>query len=74
MYDPVYRPLAQVRDAKDIERYPWPNPSDPGIVKKLQNLARKAEDLYKNTDYLTTMDSGGSVFEIPWGYRGLKTS
>ncbi len=71
-YDPVYRPLAQARDAKDIERYPWPNPKDPGIIKKLRNLACKAEDLYKNTDYLITMDSGGSVFEIPCGYRGFE--
>lgn len=71
-YDPIYRPLGQARDAKDIERYPWPNPRHHGIVKKLENLRRKAQDLYKNTDYIITMDSGGSAFEIVWGYRGFE--
>lgn len=71
-YDPIYRPLAQATDARDIERYSWPNPKDPEIVRKLENLRSTVEYLYRNTDYIITMDSGGSAFELAWGYRGFE--
>lgn len=71
-YNMVYRPLGQAKDAKDIENYSWPDPDNPEVIKKLEILRSKAEYLYKNTDYILTLDSGGSAFEIPSWYRGLE--
>ena len=71
-YDPIYRPLGEARDVKDIEKYTWPNPKDPIIAEKLEDLRCKAENLYKNTSYIITMDTGGSAFELVWGCRGFE--
>jgi uroporphyrinogen decarboxylase len=69
-YNLVYRPLAGSIDARDIEDYPWPDPDDPGTGRKIERLAEKAEHLYNNTDFILTLDTGGSAFEIPSWYRG----
>ena len=69
-YNLVYRPLAGLKDARDIENYPWPDPDDPEIDRRIERLRHKAEHLYKSTDFVLTLDSGGSAFEIPSWYRG----
>ncbi len=53
-YDPVPPyPLAEATSVKEIERYPWPDPHDPGRVEGLEEEAR---NLYKNTDYAIIAD------------------
>jgi uroporphyrinogen decarboxylase len=69
-YDLAFNPLGNAQNSNDIDNYSWPSPDDPKILKKIRNLRNRAEYLYQNTDYIITLDSGGSAFEIPSWYRG----
>jgi uroporphyrinogen decarboxylase len=71
-YNLVYRPLASAENSREVENYPWPNADDTETKNKIEILRTKAEYLYKNTDYILTLDTGGSAFEIPSWYRGLE--
>lgn len=62
-------PLAEA-GVDDLERYPWPDPEDPGYT---TGLAEEAETLYRDTPYAIVADAG---FKCLWeqGYllRGFE--
>jgi uroporphyrinogen decarboxylase len=57
-YDVVSNPLAGAGLA-DVERYPWPDPTDPG---RFDGLAETAKNLYDDTDQCIVLFIGTSFF------------
>lgn len=47
-YDQISAPLQGECSLEDVEKYPWPNPRDPG---RYLGLKEKAEFLHRRTDY-----------------------
>ena len=52
----------------EIERYNWPDGSDPGRV---EGLAEEARRLYEETDYVVCTQSVGSIFQLACRLRGM---
>jgi len=67
-YDMVEHPL---RDAtiKDLKKYDWPDPRDPG---RTEGLEKEAKNLYEHTDYAIVTGIAGSMFELAWYLRGFE--
>ncbi len=67
-FDSVYHPLERMRRPADAEEYDW----DAHKVKDeyIATLRRKAEYLYKNTDYAIMFFGAGSVHEWGQSLRG----
>lgn len=62
-------PLAEAT-VDDLDRYPWPDPNDPGLV---AGLADEARSLYENTDYAIEASCGFySLFETAYALRGYE--
>ncbi len=62
-------PLAEA-SVEDLERYPWPDPLDPGFT---AGLAEEARALYEGTDYAIVADGGfKSFWELGYLLRGLE--
>jgi uroporphyrinogen decarboxylase len=62
-------PLAEASVA-DLERYPWPDPLDPGFT---AGLAEEARALYAETGYAIMADGGfKSFWELGYMLRGLE--
>ena len=58
-WDMVGHPLAEAT-IEDLERFPWPDPLDPGLT---AGLADEARDLHEGTEYAITGDPG---FQMLW--------
>ena len=52
-YDVVERPLAKVETLASLEKYPWPDPYDPGRAAGIRETARQ---LYENSPFLVVAD------------------
>ena len=67
-FDGVYHPLEKVRSVKEIHDYNWDahKVSDEYV----EWLRKKAEFLYKNTDYAIHFFGAGSIHEWGQGLRG----
>jgi uroporphyrinogen decarboxylase len=52
-YDVVERPLSGVETLADLEKYPWPDPYDPGRVVGIREEARQ---LFETSPYLVVAD------------------
>jgi len=64
-------PLAEA-SVEDIERYPWPDLSDPGFT---AGLAEEVKALYDDTDYAIMADGGfKSFWELGYMLRGFEQS
>jgi uroporphyrinogen decarboxylase len=62
-------PLAEATIA-DLERYPWPDPTDPDFT---AGLAEEAKALHQDTRYAVVADSGfKSFWETSYMLRGLE--
>ena len=62
-------PLAEAT-IEDLDRYPWPDPRDPGYT---AGLAEEARALYENTDYAIMADGGfKSFWEQGYFLRGFE--
>ena len=57
-YDIVSSPLAEAT-LTDLDRFPWPDPLDPG---RLEGLADRARGLYEGTDQCVILSIGTSLF------------
>ncbi len=54
----------------DLDRYPWPDPEDPGLT---QGLAEEARALYEGTPYAVAADPGyKSFWELAVRLRGFE--
>jgi len=65
-YDIIKFPLKEAR-IEDLEKYPWPDPLDPGHT---DGIVEEAESLGKNTDYAIIGRCSASIFEQSWYLRG----
>jgi uroporphyrinogen decarboxylase len=54
---------------KDLEDYPWPDPSDPALVEGLEGQARQ---LYENTNFTLAGKFNNSIFEHSFMLRGME--
>jgi uroporphyrinogen decarboxylase len=62
-------PLAEAT-REDLERYPWPDPFDPG---RTAGLAEEARRLFRETDFAIVADGGfKSFWELGYMLRGLE--
>jgi len=67
-YDIENHPLSQA-SVKDLQHYEWP---DPTHLARVQGMRKRAEHLYKNTDYAIVGDVGeAGIFEQCWFLRGM---
>lgn len=62
-FDDVYAPLADAMDFEDIDRFNFPAVS----TEEMDFIRRRAEELYKQTDYAIVCSTGISIFE-----KGIK--
>lgn len=67
-YETISHPLAHA-SIKDLEDFPWPDPSDPALV---EGLEAKVRDLYTNTDLTLVGKFSNSLFEQSFILRGLE--
>ncbi len=68
-WEAVGHPLAEATIA-DIDRYPWPDPLDPGFT---AGVADEARALYENTPYAIMADGGfKSFWELAFIMRGFE--
>lgn len=58
-YDLVQAPLAEQDSLAAIDRFPWPDPLDPGRVR---GLGEKARQLHEETEYAVVADLNCSFF------------
>ena len=64
----VGHPLAEATLA-DLDRFPWPDPHDPGRV---AGLAEEARRLYEETDFsLSAGHISAGIFQDCWNLRGM---
>lgn len=64
----VGHPLAGATLA-DLDRFPWPDPHDPGRV---EGLAEEARRLYEETDFsLSAGHISAGIFQDCWNLRGM---
>jgi uroporphyrinogen decarboxylase len=54
---------------KNLEDYPWPDPTDPVLV---EGLEEKARWLYENTDFALVGKFSNSIFEHSFMLRGME--
>jgi uroporphyrinogen decarboxylase len=67
--DIVRNPLADATSG-DLDRYPWPDPDDPG---RTRGLAERAKTLHGDTDHAVIGNMTGSqIFERAWYLRGFE--
>jgi uroporphyrinogen decarboxylase len=52
-YDAIERPFTNLASIADIEKFPWPDPHDPGRMRGLRETAR---NLFETTDYALVAD------------------
>ncbi len=65
----VASPLADAT-VEDLDKYPWPDPLDPGFT---EGLAEEAKRLHETTDFAIVGDSGfKSLWELGWALRGFE--
>lgn len=68
-WEQVNIPLAE-SGIEELEKYPWPDPYDPGYT---QGLGEEAETLFNRTDYAVMADGGfKSFWELGYMLRGFE--
>jgi uroporphyrinogen decarboxylase len=68
-YDIIKSPLLEA-EIEDLDRYPWPDPHDPG---RIAGVAKEAKELFEQTDYaIFGPGMEGGFFELSWYLRGIE--
>ncbi len=65
-YEIVKYPLEKAQ-LRDLEGYPWPNPTD---LQRVEGLREEAKGLRENTEFAITGKCSSSIFEQSWYMRG----
>lgn len=69
-YDICRNPLGDAETVADIEKYPWPDPADPGFYKGMEAAVKR---LYEETDYAIVLNSAFSgMMETCCWLRGME--
>ena len=63
-------PLEGDPTMEDLERFPWPDPDDPGRVR---GLRERAEYLHWKTDYTVVLNLGATLLHTSQYLRGLES-
>jgi len=67
---PISHPMKKAT-IEEIEKFPWPDPSEPS---RFEGLREKAKQLFERTDYALVADgiTGVGVFDMSWHLRGME--
>jgi uroporphyrinogen decarboxylase len=68
-YDMFYHPLSKAESSADIEKYPWPDPTDPGRFAGLGERARYAAEVEGQGVFLGGLSAG--IMEMAAWTRGF---
>jgi uroporphyrinogen decarboxylase len=68
-YDLSKPPLAGEVDVVDVERFPWPDPHDPGRTRGMAEAARR---LHAETDYAVVLTMPGGIVHQAQFLRGFE--
>ena len=68
-YDLTKSPFAGEADVADVEKFPWPNPHDPG---RCQGMAGEARRLHQETDYAVVLNMPGGIVHQAQFLRGFE--
>jgi uroporphyrinogen decarboxylase len=68
-YDLTRSPLAGDVDVADVEKFPWPNPRDPG---RCRSLGEAAARLHQETDYAVVLNMPGGIVHQAQFLRGFE--
>ena len=68
-YDISIFPLSEASSLEDIEKYPFPDPTNSSLY---EDLEARALYLYHQTDYAIIAEPGSSIFEQAWYLRGFE--
>ena len=68
-YDIVESPLCGEPTLEDLDRFPWPDPDDPGIVR---GLRERADELHNQTDYAVVFHSSAAILHFSQYLRGFE--
>jgi uroporphyrinogen decarboxylase len=68
-YDLDVSPLAGEPDVEDLDRYPWPDPDDPGRYRGVKEQARR---LREETDFAVVAHAPGGWIHISQYLRGFE--
>jgi uroporphyrinogen decarboxylase len=64
---PGSSPLKDAASIEDLDRYPWPDPHDPGLFR---GLRKRAKRLHEETDYAVVLSASCEFFGIAALLRG----
>lgn len=68
-YDLTQPPLAGDAELADLERFPWPDPHDPGRTRGMAETARRLHD---ETDYAVVLSMPGGIVHQAQFLRGFE--
>lgn len=68
-YDLTGSPFAGDVDVADVEKFPWPDPHDPG---RCRSLAESAARLHQETDYAVVLNMPGGIVHQAQFLRGFE--
>jgi uroporphyrinogen decarboxylase len=68
-YDLARSPFAGDADVADVEKFPWPDPHDPG---RSRDVAQAAARLRKETDYAIVLNMPGGIVHQAQFLRGFE--
>ncbi|UCH64138.1 MAG: hypothetical protein JSU77_06895 [Fidelibacterota bacterium] len=68
-YDIVESPLAGEPTLDDLDRFSWPDPDDPGIVR---GLDQRAATLHEETDYAVVLNLSATILHTSQYLRGFE--
>jgi len=68
-YDLTKSPFGGDADVADVEKFPWPNPHDPG---RCQGMAEEARRLHQETDFAVVLNMPGGIVHQAQFLRGFE--
>jgi len=68
-YDITASPLSGEATLADLDRFPWPDPDDPGIVR---GLGERADELHNRTDYAVVLHLSATILHTSQYLRGFE--
>jgi len=66
-FDGVYHPLESINTIEELEKYNFYSPINEDT---LNNLHKRAKNLYENTNYALMLNGAGGIYEWAQGLRG----
>jgi uroporphyrinogen decarboxylase len=71
-HEMVHHPLAGMQSVEELDRYPWPDLTDPTRVSHLRPAALATRDEGKAVAVMGSWGGSTGVFELSWYMRGME--